>query len=67
MDFDYGLVSADSHVTEPPDCYEQFIDPEFRDRVPHVVTDERGGQRYVIPGLDPVSYTHLTLPTICSV
>ncbi len=55
MDFDYGLVSADSHVTEPPDCYERFIDPAFRDRVPHVVTDERGGQRYLIPGLDQMA------------
>ena len=22
---------------------------------------------FIIPGTDPVSYTHLTLPTICSV
>jgi predicted TIM-barrel fold metal-dependent hydrolase len=55
MDLDFGLVSADSHVTEPPDCYERFIDPAYRDRVPHVVVDERGGQRYLIPGLDEMA------------
>jgi predicted TIM-barrel fold metal-dependent hydrolase len=55
MHFDFGLVSADSHVTEPPDCYERFIDPEYRDRVPHVVSDARGGERYLIPGLDDMA------------
>ena len=33
---DYGYVSADSHVTEPPDCYADYIDPAFRDRAPHI-------------------------------
>lgn len=55
MNFDYGLISADSHVTEPPDCYERFIDPAYRDRAPHIVSDERGGERYVIPGLDEMA------------
>ena len=55
MDIDFGLVSADSHVTEPPDCYERFIDPAYRDRLPHVVVDERGGRRYLIPGLDQMA------------
>ena len=52
---DYGFVSADSHVTEPPDCYQQFIDPAFRDRAPHIVHDDRRGDLYVIPGLDTMS------------
>ena len=52
---DYGLVSADSHVTEPPDCYDQYIDPAYRDRAPHIVHDEHRGDVYVIPGLDAMS------------
>ncbi len=52
---DYGLVSADSHVTEPPDCYERYIEPAYRDRVPHIVHDDRRGDVYVIPGLDTMS------------
>jgi len=53
--FDYGLVSADSHVTEPPDCYDRYIDPAYRDRAPHIVHDDQRGDVYVIPGLDSMS------------
>ncbi len=53
--FDYGLVSADSHVTEPPDCYDRYIDPSYRDRAPHIVHDDQRGDVYVIPGLDSMS------------
>jgi hypothetical protein len=53
--FDYGFFSADSHVTEPPDCYARFIDPAYRDRAPHIVRDEKRGDLYIIPGLDKMS------------
>jgi predicted TIM-barrel fold metal-dependent hydrolase len=36
-------ISADSHVTEPGDCYVDRIDPRFRDRAPVAVTDETAG------------------------
>jgi uncharacterized protein len=36
-------ISADSHVTEPGDCYLDRIDPRFRDRAPHALTDEKMG------------------------
>ncbi len=52
--FDFGFVSADSHVTEPPDCYSRFIDPAYRDRAPHIRREKRG-DIYVIPGLDSMS------------
>ena len=32
-------ISADSHVTEPGDCYVPRIDPKFRDRAPVADTD----------------------------
>lgn len=44
------IVSADSHVTEPPEAY-QRIDAKYRDRVPHLVHDERLGDVMVIPGM----------------
>jgi acyl-CoA synthetase (AMP-forming)/AMP-acid ligase II len=53
--FNYGFVSADSHVTEPPDCYTDYIDPAFRDRAPHIVHDDKRGDVYVIPGLNTMS------------
>ena len=51
------LISADSHVTEPPGCYIDRIDPKFRDRAPHVITENDGGASFVIdnmPGSVPV-------------
>jgi predicted TIM-barrel fold metal-dependent hydrolase len=45
------LVSADSHVVEPPHCYSDYIDPKFRDRVPHLVPHDKGGDAYAIPGM----------------
>ena len=30
-------ISADSHITEPPNCYVDHIDPAWRERAPHVV------------------------------
>jgi uncharacterized protein len=27
-------ISADSHITEPPNCYSDYIDPKFRERAP---------------------------------
>ena len=36
-------ISADSHVTEPGDCYVPRIDPRFRDRAPRAITHETMG------------------------
>jgi hypothetical protein len=33
-------ISADSHVTEPGDCYAPRIDPRFRDRAPKAATHD---------------------------
>jgi predicted TIM-barrel fold metal-dependent hydrolase len=51
MSFDFPVISADSHITEPPDCYTAHIDPAFRDRAPHMVTDEVRGDVFVVPGM----------------
>ena len=45
-------ISADSHVTEPPNCYIDYIDPKFRDTAPRIVKHERLGEIYKIHGLD---------------
>lgn len=44
-------ISADSHVTEPPHCYKDYIDPKFRDRAPEVRNDPKRGPLYFIPGI----------------
>ena len=48
------LVSADSHVTEPPHCYSKYIDPKFRDRAPRMVNDPKRGSTYVMDGMASV-------------
>ncbi len=48
----FGLISADSHIVEPPDCYTKYIDPKFRDRAPTVERNAAGSDIYVIPGMD---------------
>jgi hypothetical protein len=32
----YKLISADSHIVEPPDLYIKRIDARFRDRAPRL-------------------------------
>jgi uncharacterized protein len=50
-------ISADSHVTEPGDCYLPRIDPRFRDRAPVAVTDETMGAVMLIDqGVSRIPY-----------
>ncbi|MEM7542628.1 MAG: amidohydrolase family protein [Pseudomonadota bacterium] len=44
------IISADSHVAEPPNCYTDFIEPKFRDRAPRMVHDEKRGDVFRIQG-----------------
>jgi uncharacterized protein len=44
-------ISADSHVTEPPDCYTAHIDAKYRDRAPHMVDDPKYGDVYIVEGM----------------
>lgn len=45
------IISADSHITEPPDTYMPRIDPAFRDRAPRIVDDPDRGELFLIPGM----------------
>jgi len=44
-------ISSDSHITEPPNCYIDFIDPKYRDRAPHIVDDGKGGDAFLVEGV----------------
>jgi predicted TIM-barrel fold metal-dependent hydrolase len=46
-----AIISADSHVTEPPDTYVDRIDRRFKDRAPRFVRDDKRGDLFVIEGL----------------
>jgi predicted TIM-barrel fold metal-dependent hydrolase len=40
MSLPFKLVSADSHIAEPPDLWTKRIDARFRDRAPRIVSRE---------------------------
>src|SRR5579864_7135053 len=43
----YKLISADSHIVEPPDMYTSRIAPQFRDRAPRMERRKTpGGREY---------------------
>ena len=44
-------ISADSHITEPPNCYIDYIDPAFRDRAPVIKELPNVGDAFVIEGM----------------
>jgi len=45
------LISADSHITEPPNCYIDHIDPKYRDSAPRMVKGANGGDVFVVEGI----------------
>ncbi len=45
------IISADSHVTEPPDTYSKRMPKKYADRFPHIEHDDQLGDLYVIPGM----------------
>lgn len=45
-----GAVDADGHILEPPTLWEDYIDPEFRDRALRIRVDENGLEELEIGG-----------------
>src|SRR3546814_14879393 len=59
MKVDYPIISADSHITEAPNTYTDFIDPAWRDRAPHLVAGgDQMGDMFVGEG------SAVPLPTV---
>ena len=46
------VLSADSHITEPPNTYLDYIDSSWKDRAPHLVEHEKLGAMFVIDGME---------------
>jgi predicted TIM-barrel fold metal-dependent hydrolase len=43
----YRVISADSHIVEPPDLYDSRLEPKFRERAPRMERHRtRNGQEY---------------------
>ena len=49
---EYQLISADSHVLEPPHIWTTYMAKQFHDKVPRVVSDGDGGEAWQFaPGI----------------
>lgn len=42
---EYHLISSDSHVTMPDEAWQEYLDPEFRDRAPRIEHSAEGDFR----------------------
>jgi len=47
---DRPIISADSHITEPPETYVDYIDKAYLDRAPRMVDHGADGDVFVIDG-----------------
>jgi predicted TIM-barrel fold metal-dependent hydrolase len=45
-----GAIDADGHVLEPPDLWQQYLEPRFRDRALRIVRDADGLEELEIGG-----------------
>jgi len=45
------VISADSHIVEPPNCYVDYIDPKFRDVAPYVGKNKHDVDSFIIKGM----------------
>jgi len=50
---EYRLISADSHVLEPPDLFEKRLPKELRSRAPRLGSSE-GGDAWLLEGAEPI-------------
>jgi len=45
------IISADSHITEPPGTYVDRIVKKYKDTAPHIVRDDKKGDLFIVEGL----------------
>lgn len=51
------VIDADSHVLEPIDLWQNYLEPEYRDRALHIEKDAKGWEQWIVNG-KPYSYRH---------
>jgi predicted TIM-barrel fold metal-dependent hydrolase len=47
---EYNCIDADGHILEPPDLWERYIEPKYRETCPKVLFTEGGGEILRIEG-----------------
>ncbi len=56
-----GVIDADGHILEPPDLWERYLEPQYRDRAIRIKTDERGLEYLELDGKKSKLSAHGTL------
>jgi uncharacterized protein len=56
MTKEYRLISADSHINEPPDLWTSRVSPEFKERAPRMEHLEQGDAWVMEGALDPINF-----------
>ena len=57
---EYKLISADSHILEPPHLWREYMPKKFHDKAPKVVPDGDGGEAWQFaPDIPPAPDRHL--------
>ncbi len=51
---DHPVISADSHITEPPNTYVDYIESKWKDRAPQLRFHEKLGDAFFAEGVSPV-------------
>ena len=52
----HRVVSADSHINEPPDLWRDRVPAQYRDRVPRIERFEQGDAWVMEGALDPINF-----------
>jgi predicted TIM-barrel fold metal-dependent hydrolase len=56
----YRIVSADTHILEPPDIWATWLPAKYQDKAPQLVADADGGSAWLFAGAvepDPIGLT----------
>jgi predicted TIM-barrel fold metal-dependent hydrolase len=57
---DYKIISADVHITEPPDIWKNHLPEKYQEHAPKLVKDHEGGDAWLYAGSsnpDPIGLT----------
>ena len=64
---DFPVISADSHITEPPNTYVDFIESKWKDKAPQMKYVDKLGDAFFVEGLpSPVPMRPEELPQVGS-
>ncbi len=56
-----GVIDADGHILEPPDLWERYLEPQYRERAIRIKVDERGREYLELDGKRSKLSAHGTL------